>query len=662
MNEKDKVNILMVDDQPGKLMSYETILSGLEENLIRASSGKEALEHLLKTDVAVLLVDVSMPDLDGFELAGMIREHPRYRKTAIIFVSAIHFTEVDRLKGYQLGAVDYVSVPVIPEILRAKVSVFIDLYRKTQQLEHLNRELELRVAERTAALGTSEERFRLATEAMRGGLYDWDIETNTLWRSAGLVAIFGYPADEHEPHLQWWLDRVHPDDLTRMSEGMRNVLESSLPAFDTEYRVQHREGPWVWVWDRGRVVRDNTGRARRVVGHIIDVSMQKDAELQLKQADHRKDEFLAALSHELRNPLAPIRNAVNVMRQKGPVEPDFDRSRDIIDRQVSHLSRLVDDLLDVSRISRNRFELRKEKMELSEAVSAAIEASRPLIDQQCHTLIVSLPPQPVHLEGDLVRLTQVFTNLLNNSAKYTPPGGRLSLNAHLEGSDVVVRVKDNGVGIPPESLHQLFQMFYRALDLRTQAQGGLGVGLTLVARLVELHGGTVEAHSAGINQGSELVVRLPVLSEPVELGQSQQPASSAETETATDRRILVADDNLDSAESLALLLSLKGYEVRTASDGVEAVETAAVFLPDIVFLDIGMPNLNGYEAARMIREQPGGKHILLIALTGWGKEEDRRRCKAAGFDVHLTKPMNYEALLQLLAASPETAREVSKET
>ena len=390
--------------------------------------------------------------------------------------------------------------------------------------------------------------------------------------------------------------------------------------------------------------------------------MQKDAEFQLKQADHRKDEFLAALSHELRNPLAPIRNAVNVMRLKGPVEPDFDRSRDIIDRQVSHLSRLVDDLLDVSRISRNRFELRKEKMELSEAVSAAIEASRPLIDQQGHTLMVSLPPQPVHLGGDLVRLTQVFTNLLNNSAKYTPPGGRLSLNAQLEESDVVVRVKDNGVGIPPESLHQLFQMFYRAVDLRTQALGGLGVGLTLVARLVELHGGTVEAHSAGINQGSELVVRLPVLSEPVELGQSQQPASSAETETATDRRILVADDNLDSAESLSLLLSLKGYEVRTASDGVEAVETAALFLPDIVFLDIGMPNMNGYEAARMIREQPWGKHILLIALTGWGKEEDRRRCKAAGFDVHLTKPMNYEALLQLLAASPETAREVSKET
>ncbi|PYR99301.1 MAG: hypothetical protein DMG12_20855, partial [Acidobacteria bacterium] len=273
MNEKDKVNILMVDDQTGKLLTYETILSGLEENLIRASSGKEALEHLLKTDVAVLLVDVSMPGLDGFELAGMIREHPRYKKTAIIFVSAVHFTEVDRLKGYELGAVDYVSVPVIPEILRAKVSVFIDLYRKKQQLEQLNRELELRVAERTAALRASEERFRLATEAMRGGLYDWDIETNRLWRSAGLVAIFGYPADDHEPHLQWWLDRVHPDDLTGMSEGMRNVLESSLPAFDTEYRVQHREGQWVWVWDRGRVVRDKAGRARRVVGHIIDVSM-----------------------------------------------------------------------------------------------------------------------------------------------------------------------------------------------------------------------------------------------------------------------------------------------------------------------------------------------------------------------------------------------------
>jgi CheY-like chemotaxis protein len=312
------------------------------------------------------------------------------------------------------------------------------------------------------------------------------------------------------------------------------------------------------------------------------------------------------------------------------------------------LTRLVDDLLDVSRISRNKLEMRKAGMDLNEAVHAALEAARPLLDHNAHRLTVSLPSRAVPVQGDLIRLTQVFTNLLNNSAKYTPKGGQVSLTVQTEGDFVSVRVKDTGQGIQSDNLPQLFQMFYRGSDFASYTGDGFGIGLTLAARIVELHGGWVEAYSSGPNAGSEFTVRLPI---DMTAPDTKPMGEAAKTENGAGaiRRVLVADDNVDSADSLAMLLHLQGYEVKTAHDGPDALQAALNFIPDAVLLDIGMPGMNGYDVASRIREQPWGHRVLLIAQTGWGQERDRDASRNAGFDAHLTKPLDYNVLMELLS-------------
>ena len=658
---REKVNILLVDDQPAKLLSYESILGELGENLIRAASGREALDRLLKTDVAVVLADVNMPGLDGFELASMIRQHPRFQQLAIIFVSGVHLTDSDRLKGYQLGAADYVTVPVIPEILRAKVSVFVDLYRKTRELENINSQLESRVEERAAALAASEERFRLAMEAVHGGLYDWTIETNAWWRSSGLDALLGSPVEPDGPSYEWWQSRIHPDDVERGWKGARSALDIAAPAFDVQYRVRHHYGHWIWVWDRGRIVRDGNGRATRVVGHVTDINAQKEAEEALRQADDRKNEFLATLSHELRNPLAPIRNAVNLLRVDGASETELQKGREIIDRQVDHLSRILNDLLDINRITRNKVELQMAPMDLTEAIQPAIEASNGTFAHHGPTLHVSVP-ESIHVRGDSIRLTQVFTNLLNNSAQYTPAGGQVWLSTEVDGECAVIRVRDTGKGIARERLPHIFQMFYQEVDAPPYAHEGLGIGLTLASRIVELHGGSIQATSAGLNAGSEFIVRLPALLDRARPHRSEQSLATNGKGPSTLRRVLIADDNEDCADSLAILLRLKGYDVRTASDGPQAIQVAAQFRPEAVLLDIGMPTMNGYDVARMIREEPWGKHLLMIAQTGWGQARDRQRSQEAGFDAHLTKPVDFATLMGLLSRLPpeQTGQEADK--
>ena len=382
--------------------------------------------------------------------------------------------------------------------------------------------------------------------------------------------------------------------------------------------------------------------------HYVTVAYERLRLLDdLKEADRRKDEFLATLAHELRNPLAPVRNAVQVLRVKGPDLPELRWGWDVIDRQIEHLTRLIEDLLDISRITRNKLELRKQRVELSEVIRGAVESVRPAIEQRGHELAVALPPEPMYLNGDLVRLTQVFWNLLNNAAKFTEQRGRIALIAERQDGDVVVRVRDTGVGIPPEKLPQLFEMFFQVDHTMERSQGGLGIGLALVRRLVELHGGRVEARSEGPGTGSEFRVRLPLLVEPPKPPQAREPGD--DRPTAARRRILVVDDNRDSADSLAMLLRLAGNEVQTAYDGLEAVETAERFRPEVVLLDIGMPKLNGEEACRRIRAKPWGQDMVLVALTGWGQEDDRRRSKEAGFDHHLTKPVDPTALVKLLA-------------
>jgi PAS domain S-box-containing protein len=395
---------------------------------------------------------------------------------------------------------------------------------------------------------------------------------------------------------------------------------------------------------------DEEGRPRGAVAAFVDITTLKQAEEALREADRRKDEFLAILAHELRNPLAPIRNAVEILNLSGSSDPASRAARDMIERQVRHMVRLVDDLLDVSRITRGSLLLRRERLDLAAALEQTIEASAQHFQCAGIELIRAVPPQPVYVDADPVRLGQVFLNLLNNACKYTGKGGCIQLTVEQDGMDVVVKVADTGIGISPEHLPQVFDMFAQGGTGSEQGQVGLGIGLSLVRGLVEMHGGSVEARSDGPGKGSEFLVRLPTLAEQPA---SQPPASEdlGNLMLAPARRILVADDNTDVVESLALLLRVNGHEVETARDGLEAVELAARFRPDLVLMDIGMPKLDGYAACRRIRQSPWGKDLVIIALTGWGQDDDRRKAEEAGFNARLVKPVEPSALLRLLTGS-----------
>jgi signal transduction histidine kinase len=505
------VNILLVDDNPAKLLGYQAILEELGENLLVAPSARHALEILLATDVALLLVDVMMPELDGFEFMEMIRAHPRFEKTAVIFVSGVNLADVDRIRGYAMGAIDYISVPVVPEVLRAKVRVFVELYRKTRQLESLNRELEARIARRTAEL-------------------------------------------------------------------------------EVEVR--------------------------------------------------RKDEFLATLSHELRNPLAPILSCVRLLRMRTP-DAATARHHDVLERQVLHLVRLVDDLLDVSRISRGTITLRSEPTDLAGLVRATVNAV--LLRGTGHVIVAEIPERGPVASIDPVRMAQVVSNILDNATKFTPIGGKIVVSLLQEHDQAVLRVIDNGIGIGPQHLPRVFDLFVRV----DQHGGGLGIGLALVRRLLQLQGGTVAANSGGEGLGTEIVVRIPCSTEPrievmpVELAAPRQPKPC---------RFLIVDDNAPAADTLAELLERSDYRAHATYSGEEAIRVGEQVEPDVVLLDLGMPVMDGFETAKRIRQTAWGGRTKIVALTGWGQHSDRQRTADAGFDGHLVKPVELEAVLKLLAA------------
>ncbi|HVT35993.1 MAG TPA: ATP-binding protein, partial [Nevskiaceae bacterium] len=389
-----------------------------------------------------------------------------------------------------------------------------------------------------------------------------------------------------------------------------------------------------------------------------DLATRKQLEEALVDAGRRKDEFLAVLAHELRNPLAPIRTAVELMHMRPLSDPAVVHSRDVIGRQVEHLTRLVDDLLDVSRITRGKIRLEMEPLEIEAAVNRAIETNRPIFESRGQRLTVRVPDSPVIVRADMTRLSEAIGNLLNNAAKYTDEGGEIVLSVDLSDDArlVAVRVKDSGMGIPPEMLPKVFELFTQVDHTLHRAQGGLGIGLALVRRLMEMHGGTVEGHSDGVGKGSEFVLRLPVHDQAVAAAAARPEAGGLGRPL---KRILVVDHNRDAAETLAMVLRLNGGEVETAHDGREAVEAAERFRPHVVLLDLGMPGINGLEVARTIRAQPWGSDMTLVAQTGWGQEEDRRRTTEAGFDDHLTKPMDHSKLLQLLARPSPRAAQVS---
>ncbi len=484
-------------------------------------------------------------------------------------------------------------------------------------------------------------------------IFMMDLEGNITTWNAEAQRIIGYA--EAEILGRNFSVIFTPEDLQAgiFKQELRLASEDGR-AEDERWHVR-KDGSRFWALGIVTPMHDAGGKLIGFSKILRDMTERKCAELQLqeqavalKQADRSKNEFLATVAHELRNPLAPIRNALQVMRLAGGDGRAADQSRAVIERQVQQMVRLVDDLLDLSRISGGKMELRRKRVELPAVISAALEASRPLIEACGHELTVTLPPEPVHLDADPTRLAQVFLNLVNNAAKYTPQGGHIWLTVERAKGEAVVRVRDTGVGIAAEMLPRIFEIFTQVEGSLERSHGGLGIGLSLVRRLVEMHGGTVEARSEGLGRGSEFLVRLPVLAQPPQ----EQPVASGDSEkvaAAPKRRILVVDDNRDSATSLGMMLSLMGNETRTAHDGVEAVEKAAAFRPDVILLDLGLPKLNGYDACRRIREQPWGKGMVIVALTGWGQEEDKRRSSEAGFNQHMVKPVDPAALETLLA-------------
>jgi signal transduction histidine kinase len=531
--------LLLVDDVQANLEALELMLASSGCRFVQARSADEALLALLNQDFAAIVLDIRMPGMSGFELANLIKRRRRNQSVPILFLTAHMMDERDILEGYGAGAVDYLTKPINPEILRSKVAVFVDLHRKTRQLSRANEALQREVAERMRA-----------EEALK------------------------------QANLQ------------------------------LEARVEERTAA-------------------------------------LREADRRKDEFLAALAHELRNPLAALRSAAEVMRLKAPLGAELAMPQGVIERQLRQMTRLIDDLLDVSRITRAKVTLQKEKVELRKVLAVAVETIRPAIEQKGHTLSLSIPPDPVYLDADVVRLAQAFTNLLDNASKYTESGGRIRLLAEPFGNAVVVRIRDSGIGMEPGMLERVFDLFQQAHE-SPGAHGGLGIGLTLARKFVEMHGGTVTGHSDGPGTGCEFVVRLPSLFHNAEM---DQPLDTDVTSVALSQslRILIVEDNRDAADTLNAMLVAWGQETRVTYDALAAIEMCKQFRPHAVLLDIGLPQLHGYEVARRIRELPSGKDTKLVAVTGWGQEADRIQSKAAGIDHHLLKPVDPVALKTLLA-------------
>ncbi|VTT97093.1 histidine partial : Signal transduction histidine kinase OS=Polaromonas sp. CF318 GN=PMI15_04884 PE=4 SV=1: Response_reg: GAF_3: HisKA: HATPase_c: Response_reg [Gemmataceae bacterium] len=674
MTNDEPTSILVVDDLPEKLLVYRTVLEGLGQNIVTAGSGEEALKAVLKQDFAVILLDVQMPGIDGFETASLIRKRKRSAHTPIIFLTAFA-DEVRAAEGYAQGAVDYITTPIVPGILQAKVRVFADLYRMAQQVK---RQAEERVAlaeERMRREAVEEANHRLAFLARAGAVFGQSLDPEVAAQDvvrlplptlADVAALI--PAGPNGRNL---VGRVGEGGPVLDRDAGLGAIEPDLAAAAGEVLAagdpaEQPDGAFVLPLRAGGrafaalvLSRRPSGRTFAAADQALAQSFASRAAIALENArlyqevqlaDRQKNEFLSMLAHELRNPLAPIRNATVVIGRQGH---DADRVRwahGVIDRQLTHLIRLVDDLLDVSRITLGKIRLADEPVDLDAAVATAVEAARPLLDQFAHTLEVKLPAAPVRVTGDRARLTQVFTNLLNNAAKYTERGGRIWLTVGLEGGAAVVRVRDTGVGISAELLPTVFDLFTQASRSLDRSQGGLGVGLTLVRRLVEMHGGTVQAHSDGLGRGSEFAVRIPAL-----VGGDAPPGprdtSPGDAAAGGEHlRVVVVDDNVDGADTLADLLKLLGHQVRTAYDGPTGIAAVRAFDPDLVLLDIGLPGMDGYEIARRLGAAANGSgRPVLIAVSGYGQEADRGLSRAAGFAHHCVKPVEFDALRALLA-------------
>jgi signal transduction histidine kinase len=674
---QERANILVVDDLQEKHVVFRTILDELGENVVSARSGKEALRYILEMEFAVILLDVNMPDIDGLETAGLIRQYKKSAQTPIVFITA-YVDELQAKRGYALGAVDYIPSPVVPEVLRSKVRVFVELFR-------MNRQLQVRAAEREA-LARSEAARAAAEEAIHRADYLSEV-SQLLSRSLELDHTSKALLDVSVPMLG---DRAvlaladAEGNLTRSqahpsgpgAEGLPPGLQVALGQAlrDRQFQLwrqgnqaaaicplmagERLRGALVLEGNDGMFDGARIALAREVVSRASIAMENARLYTAVQEADRRKNEFLAMLAHELRNPLAPIRNAVHIMHGADVSQPTMNWARDVISRQADHMARLIDDLLDVSRIVQGKVVVKPEKLALSSLVERSVESSMPKMEARAQELVLQLPQEPVYLEGDAVRLAQVLSNLINNAAKFSGPDSKILLKATYQDAKVAITVKDEGTGIDPSFLPHIFDLFAQADQSLDRSQGGLGIGLTLVKHLVELHGGQVHAHSEGVGHGTEVTVTLPA-------ERSQEAAAPAQSAHArstppmpspsSSSRILVVDDLMASAETLMTLLEMEGFEVKIASEGVAALKIAEEFRPDVVLLDIGLPGMNGFEVAHQLRNQASSRDALLIALTGYGEAESRSRSAQAGFDFHMVKPADVNLLLSMIA-NPQEAR------
>lgn len=493
-----------------------------------------------------------------------------------------------------------------------------------------------------AALRDSRARLAFALESASIGEWEIDLATGTARRSARHDQCFGHASPVDDWDREIFLRHVHPDDREAVADAFdRTLRERGEMHFNC--RVIWPDASEHWIEVHGAVF-DDESRPGRMIGTVTDVTARMNNEAALRDADQRKDEFLATLAHELRNPLAPIRNSARLMRLSADVQV-HERALAVIERQLDQLVHLVDDLLDVSRISRGKIELRRQLIDVAEVIRNAVDTSQPLIDDKGHALQIDLPEQPLMIEADMTRLTQVVSNLLNNAAKYTPPGGRITVSARLVDGMACLSVSDTGIGIPAGMLPHVFELFTQVDRTFDRSQGGLGIGLALVRQLIAMHGGSVESFSAGENQGTTIVARLPAAPGVPAAAPSAGP--TPDTAEASGR-VLVVDDNADVGDSLAELLEMVGYQTAVARNGNDAIALAASHRPRIALVDIGLPDIDGHEVARRLRADPQHQGLFLIALTGWGQEDDRRRSREAGFDQHLVKPVDIDRLLDML--------------
>jgi PAS domain S-box-containing protein len=635
------IHVLHLEDSP---LDAELVLASLADGgiacaMVRVDTRAAFLAALRSGPVDLILADYSLPAFDGIAALHLARD--LLPQVPFIFVSGALGEElaIETLKN---GATDYVLKHRLDRLTPAVLRALREARERADRLKAQD------------ALRESEERFRLLVESTEDyAIISLDPDGKIVSWNPGAERTLGYQTEEIVgKSFELFFT---PEDAAAGRPARELSLAAEAGRAADENWLVRRDGTRFWASGVATAMRDAGGALRGFSKILRDLSERKQLEEalrfraeQLAESDRRKDAFLAMLGHELRNPLAPIRNAAEVMGRNGLTDPQMRWVHDVIERQSRHLARLVDDLLDIARINQDKITLRREPVELAAVVRQSVETARPEIDTRGHTLTVTLPDRPVWLDADPTRLAQILANLLNNAAKYTQEGGQITLRAGLEDgeSSVEVRVRDTGTGISPELLPRVFEPFIQADNSLARTQGGLGIGLTLVRRLTEMHGGRVEAFSEGPGKGSEFVVHLPT--QPPRDATAGAPQSEPETKQG-GQTIFVVDDNVDAAESLSLVLGAHGHRVLALYDGATTLAAAARQPPDVVVLDIGLPQMDGYEIARRLRATSGGERIMLIALTGYGQTEDRQRAQAAGFDHHLVKPVDPGELEKLIA-------------